>query len=92
MARKHHTAEQIIGKLRQAEVILGQGGDLEQGLREIGVTRNTFYRWRKEYGGLKLDQAKRMKGLEAENARLKRAVADLTVDNQILKEISKGKF
>ncbi|MBK9562182.1 MAG: transposase [Micavibrio sp.] len=62
MARKHHTAEQIIGKLRQAEVILGQGGDLEYALREIGVTKNTFYRWRKEYGGLKLDQARRMKG------------------------------
>ena len=92
MARKHHTAEQIICKLRQAEVILGQGGDLEQALREIAVTKNTYYRWRQEYGGLKLDQAKRMKELEAENTRLKRAVADLTVDNQILKEISKGKF
>ena len=92
MARKHHTAEQIIGKLRQAEVILGQGGDLEYALREIGVTKNTFYRWRKENGGLKLDQAAVMKNLESETARLKRAVADLTVDNQILKEISKGKF
>jgi putative transposase len=92
MARKHHTAEQIIGKLRQAEIILGQGGDLEQALREIAVTKNTYYRWRQEYGGLKLDQAKRMKELEAENTRLKRAVADLTVDNQILKEVAKGKF
>jgi transposase-like protein len=92
MARKHHTAEQIIGKLRQAEVILGQGGDLDHALREIGVTKNTFYRWRKEYGGLKLDQAKRLRELEAENVRLKRAVAELTVDNQILKEVSKGKF
>ena len=92
MARKHHTAEQIIGKLRQAEVILGQGGDLEHALREIAVTKNTYYRWRKEYGGLKLDQAKRLKELETENARLKRAVAELTVDNQILKEVSKGKF
>ena len=92
MARKHHTAEQIIGKLRQAEVILGQGADLDRALREIGVTKNTYYRWRKEYGGLKLDQAKRLKELEAENARLKRAVAELTVDNQILKEVSKGKF
>jgi putative transposase len=92
MARKHHTAEQIIGKLRQAEVILGQGGELDHALREIGITKNTFYRWRKEYGGLKLDQAKRLKELEAENARLKRAVAELTVDNQILKEVSKGKF
>jgi len=92
MARKHHTAEQIIGKLRQAEVILGQGVDLDHALREIGVTKNTFYRWRKEYGGLKLDQAKRLRELEAENVRLKRAVAELTVDNQILKEVSKGKF
>jgi putative transposase len=92
MARKRYTAEQIIGKLRQAEVILGQGFDLDHALREIGVTKNTFYRWRKEYGGLKLDQAKRLKELETENARLKRAVAELTVDNQILKEVSKGKF
>ena len=92
MARKYHTAEHIIGKLRQAEVIIGQGGDLEHALREIGVTKNTYYRWRKEYGGLKLDQAKRLKELETENARLKRAVAELTVDNQILKEVSKGKF
>ena len=92
MTRKYHTAEQIIGKLRQVEVILGQGGDLERALREIGVTKNTYYRWRQEYGGLKLDQAKRLKELELENARLKRAVADLTVDNQILKEVSKGKF
>ena len=92
MARKGHTTEQIIGKLRQAEVLLGQGRSADEVVREIGVTKNTYYRWRQEYGGLKLDQAKRMKELEAENARLKRAVADLTVDNQILKEISKGKF
>lgn len=92
MARKYHTAEEIIGKLRQAEVLLGQGSNLDQTLREIGATKNTYYRWRKDYGGLKLDQAKRLKDLETENARLKRAVADLTVDNQILKEVSKGKF
>ena len=92
MGRKYHTAEEIIGKLRQAEVLLGQGSSFDQALREIGVTKNTYYRWRKDYGGLKLDQAKRLKELEAENARLKRAVADLTVDNQILKEVSKGKF
>ena len=92
MARKVHTTEQIIGKLRHAEVMLGQGRSVDEIVREIGVTKNTYYRWRQEYGGLKLDQAKRMKELEAENARLKRAVADLTVDNQILKEISKGKF
>jgi putative transposase len=91
MARKH-TTEQIIGKLRQAEVMLGQGRSVDEVVREIAVTKNTYYRWRQEYGGLKLDQARRMKELEVENARLKRAVADLTVDNQILKEVSKGKF
>ena len=73
-------------------MLLGQGHNLDQVLREIGATKNTYYRWRKDYGGMKLDQAKRLKELEAENARLKRAVADLTVDNQILKEVSKGKF
>ena len=92
MARKHFTAEQIIGKLREAEVLLSQGKTQEQAIRAIGVTGNTYYRWRKEYGGMKLDQARRLKDLEAENMRLKRAVAELTVDNQILKEVSKGKF
>ena len=92
MARKHFTAEQIIGKLREAEILLSQGKTLEQAIRAIGVTGNTYYRWRKEYGGMKIDQAKRLKDLEAENMRLKRAVAELTVDNQILKEVSKGKF
>lgn len=92
MARKYFTAEQIIGKLREAEVLLSQGQTQELAMRAIGVTVNTYYRWRKEYGGLKLDQARRMKDLESENARLKRAVAELTVDNQILKEVSKGKF
>ena len=92
MARKHFTAEQIIGKLREAEILLSQGKTQEQAIRAIGVTGNTHYRWRKEYGGMKLDQAKRLKDLEAENMRLKRAVAELTVDNQILKEVSKGKF
>ena len=92
MARKTHTTEQIIGKLRQAEVMLGQGRSIDEAVREIGVTKNTYYRWRQEYGGMKLDQAKRLKDLEVENSRLKRAVAELTVDNQILKEVSKGKF
>ena len=92
MGKKRLNAEEIIGLLRQAEVLLGQGRELDLVLREIGATRNTFYRWRKEYGGLKLDQARRLKDLETENARLKRAVAELTVDNQILKEVSKGKF
>jgi transposase-like protein len=92
MGRKHLKAEEIIGRLRQAEVLLAQGRDLDIVLREIGATKNTFYRWRKEYGGMKMDQARRLKDLETENMRLKRAVAELTVDNQILKEVSRGKF
>jgi putative transposase len=92
MARKRFTSEQIIGHLRQAEVMVGRGCRLDEVLRELGVTANTYYRWRKEYGGLGLDQARRLKDLEQENARLKRAVADLTLDNLILKEVSTGKF
>lgn len=92
MGKKRLNAEEIIGRLRQAEVLLSQGRELDLVLREIGATQNTFYRWRKEYGGLKLDQARRLKELETENTRLKRAVAELTVDNQILKEVSRGKF
>ena len=92
MARKRYTTEQIIGYLRQAEVMMSQGRKTEEVLREIGVTGNTFYRWRKEYGGLGMDQARRLKELETENSRLKRAVANLTLDNLILKEVSTGKF
>lgn len=92
MARKHFKPEQIISKLREVEVLLSQGQTQEQAIRAIGVTGNTFYRWRKEYGGMGLDQAKRLKDLEVENSRLKKAVAELTIDNQILKEVSKGKF
>lgn len=92
MARKHFKPEQIISKLREVEVLLSQGKTQEQAIRAIGVTGNTFYRWRKEYGGMGLDQAKRLKDLEVENNRLKKAVAELTIDNQILKEVSKGKF
>lgn len=92
MARKRYTAEQIIGHLRRVEVMVGQGRTIEEALREIDVTGNTYYRWRKEYGGLGLDQARRLKELETENNRLKKAVADLTLDNQILKEVSTGKF
>lgn len=92
MAKKNYTPEQIISKLREVEVLLSQGKTQEQAIRDIGVTGNTYYRWRKEYGGMGMDQAKRLKELEAENTRLKRAVADLTVDNQILKEVSRGKF
>lgn len=92
MARKRYTAEQIIGHLRHVEVMLSQGRKLEDALREVSVTANTYYRWRKEYGGLGLEQARRLKELETENNRLKRAVAELTLDNQILKEVSTGKF
>lgn len=92
MARKRYTAEQIIGYLRQSEVLLAQGRGLSEVVRTLGVTNNTYYRWRKEYGGLGLDQARRLKELEQENSRLKRAVANLTLDNLILKEVSTGKF
>lgn len=92
MAKKSYTTEQIIGYLRQGEVLLSQGKTLDFVLRELGINRNTFYRWRKVYGGMKMDQAKRLKELEVENSRLKRAVADLTLDNLILKEVSTGKF
>lgn len=92
MARKRYTAEQIIGYLRQAEVMVGRGCSMEDVLREIDVSANTYYRWRKEYGGLGLEQVRRLKDLEQENARLKRVVADLSLDNLILKEVSTGKF
>jgi putative transposase len=92
MARRRYTAEQIIGHLRHVEVMLSQGRKLDEALREIDITGNTYYRWRREYGGLGLDQAKRLKELETENSRLKRAVADLTLDKLILKEVASGKF
>jgi len=92
MARKRFTAEQIIGYLRQAEVMIGQGKGMEEVIRVLEVSGNTYYRWRKEYGGLGVDQARRLKELETENARLKRVVADLSLDNLILKEVSAGKF
>ena len=92
MARKQRSVEEIISKLREAEVALAQGETLAQACRPIGVLDHTFYRWRREYGGLKVDQAKRLRGIERENARLRRAVADLTVDNQILKEAARGNF
>jgi len=92
MARKRFTAEQIIIKLREAEVALGQGKTVVQVCKQIEVTEQTYYRWRKEYGGLRMDQAKRLKTLEKENTRLKKLVADLSLDNQILKEVSSGNF
>ena len=92
MARKKHTAEQIITKLREAEVELAKGQTTSQVCKKLGITDQTYYRWRKEYGGLRVDQAKRLKQLELENSRLKRLVADQAVDISILKEVSKGNF
>ncbi len=90
MAKKKHTAEQIISKLREAEVLQGNGQSIEESCRQIGIAEQTYYRWRKEYGGLRVDQARRLKEVEQENSRLKRVVADLTLDNAILKEFSRG--
>ena len=92
MPGKKHTPEQVINKLREAEVVLTQGSTVAEASRQIGVTEQTFYRWRNEYGGLRIDQVKRLKQLELENTRLKRAVADLTLDNQILREAAEGNF
>jgi len=92
MARKRHTAEEIIGKLREAEVLLAQGRSVAEAAKAIGVTEQSYYRWRREYGGLRTDQARRMKELERENARLRKAVADLTLDKLILKEAASGNF
>ena len=92
MARKRHTAEEIVAKLRQVEVLCGQSKAPADAIRAIDVTEVTYYRWRNEYGGLKGDQVKRLKELEAENARLRRAVSDLTLDKQILREAAKGNF
>jgi len=92
VARRRFTVEQIIGKLREAEVAIGKGLTVPQASRQIGVTEQTYYRWRKEYGGLRLDQAARLRTLEKENQRLKRIVADQAVDIAILKEASEGNF
>ena len=92
MPRKRYTAEQIIRYLRQAEVLNSQNKSVSEICREIGVSENTYYRWRKVYGGMGVDQARRLKELERENGRLKTAVADLTLDNLILKEASGGNF
>ncbi len=92
MAKKRHTAEQIISKLREAEILLAKGTQVPQVSRKLGVTEQTYYRWRKEYGGVRTDQVKRLKGLEKENAQLKKVVADLTLDNAILKEAAYPNF
>ena len=90
MPKKFNTPEQIIGKLRQAEILLNQGATVAEACRKIEVTDQTFFRWRKEYGGMRVDQAKRLKELELENTRLKKLVADLSLDKDILKEAARG--
>ena len=92
MGTKKHTAEEIINKLREAEVLLAKGMSVPEACRKLGVSDHTYYRWRKEYGGLKRDQARKLKDLERENARLKRLVADLSLDNAILREVAQGNF
>ena len=92
MGRKRYAPEEIIGKLREAEVLLSKGQTVGEACRKIGVTEQTYYRWRKEYGGLRVDRAKRLEELEKENARLKKLVADLSLDKQILKEAAEGNF
>mgnify|MGYP003336162390 CR=1 FL=1 len=92
MARKRHTAEEIVAKLRQVDVLMAQGKSAAEAIRAIGVTEVTYYRWRNEFGGLKGDQVKRLKELETENSRLRRAVSDLTLDKLILAEAAKGNF
>jgi putative transposase len=92
MPRKKHTPEEIVAKLRQVDVLVSQGVPVADAVRQIGVTEVTYYRWRQEYGGLKLDQVKRLKELELENARLRKAVSDLTLDKLILKEAARGNY
>ena len=92
MAKRGHSPEQIIAKLREAEVELAKGATTSQVCKKLGITNQTYYRWRKEYGGLRVDQAKRLKELERENARLKKVVADLSLDKAILKEAAEGNF
>jgi len=92
MPRKRHKPEEIVANLRRVDVLVSQGQSVANAVRAIGVTEVTYYRWRQEFGGLKTDQVKRMKELEAENARLRRAVSDLTLDKMILAEAEKGNF
>jgi putative transposase len=92
MARKRHKPEEIVAKLRQVDVVTSQGTPLADAIRSIGVTEVTYYRWRSEYGGLKSDQVKRLKDLETENARLRKAISDLTLDKLILQEAARGNY
>jgi putative transposase len=92
MPKHRYTTEEIIHRLREMDVLLGQGKTIADATKQVGVTDKTYFRWRKTHGGMRIDQAKRLRELEAENGRLKRAVADLTVDKIILKEVAEGKF
>jgi transposase-like protein len=92
MPKKRYTPEEIVTKLRQVDVLVSQGNRIAEAIRQIGVSEVTYYRWRQEYGGLKSEQVKRLKDLEAENARLRRAISDLTLDKLILQEAAKGNY
>jgi len=92
MVKKSYSPEQVINKLKEAEILLNQGATVGEASRKIGVTEQTYYRWRREYGGMRVEQAKRLKDLEKENARLKKLVADISLDNAILKEAARGNY
>ena len=92
MKRRHHTPEQMIRKLREAERLLGEGKTIPEAAKELGISEQTYHRWRNQYGGMKADDAKRLKELERENARLKAIVADQALENRALKEIAKGNW
>lgn len=92
MSKQRHTAEQIIGKLREGEVLLAKGMAIEEVVRQLGISDATYYKWRKEYGGLRVNQAKRLKELEQENSQLRKVVSDLSIDNAILKEAARGNY
>ena len=92
MPRKKYTPEEVVAKLRQVDVLVSQGHAIADAVRQIGVSEGTYYRWRQEYGGLKTEQVKRLKELETENTRLRRAISDLTLDKLILQEAARGNF
>jgi putative transposase len=92
MGKKRHTVEIIVSKLREADVLIAKGQSIEEVVRQLGISDATYYKWRREYGGLQVDQAKRYKELEEENQRLRKVIADLTIDNSILKEASRGNY
>jgi transposase-like protein len=92
MKRKYHTAEQIVKKLRQADAVVASGGTLEQVCKQLGISDATYYNWRRQYGQMKLDQVKHLRSLQKENAQLKKLVADLSLDNSVLKEALRGNY